>query len=54
VTESGAKPPRTHVVLVHPEVSLEHRKRRADGIRSFGLPGDRVVAALKKYNRMKQ
>ena len=24
-----------------------------DGIRSFGLPGDRVVAALKKYNRMK-
>jgi D-aminopeptidase len=25
----------------------------ADGIRSFGLPGDRVVAALKKYNRMK-
>jgi L-aminopeptidase/D-esterase-like protein len=24
----------------------------ADGIRSFGLPGDRVVAALKKYNRM--
>ena len=25
----------------------------ADGIRVFGLPGDRVVAALKKYNRMK-
>jgi len=25
----------------------------ADGIRLFGLPGDRVVAALKKYNRMK-
>jgi L-aminopeptidase/D-esterase-like protein len=25
----------------------------ADGIRSFGLPADRVVAALKKYNRMK-
>ncbi len=25
----------------------------ADGIRAFGLPGDRVVAALKKYNRMK-
>ena len=25
----------------------------ADGIRSFGLPGDRVVATLKKYNRMK-
>jgi L-aminopeptidase/D-esterase-like protein len=25
----------------------------ADGIRSFGLPGDRVVAALSKYNRMK-
>ena len=25
----------------------------ADGIRSFGLPGDRVVVALKKYNRMK-
>ena len=24
----------------------------ADGIRVFGLPGDRVVAALKKYNRM--
>jgi L-aminopeptidase/D-esterase-like protein len=24
----------------------------ADGIRAFGLPGDRVVAALKKYNRM--
>jgi L-aminopeptidase/D-esterase-like protein len=24
-----------------------------DGIRVFGLPGDRVVAALKKYNRMK-
>jgi D-aminopeptidase len=24
----------------------------ADGIRSFGLPGDRVVAALKKYKRM--
>jgi len=24
----------------------------ADGIRSFGLPGDRVVAALRKYNRM--
>ena len=25
----------------------------ADGIKLFGLPGDRVVAALKKYNRMK-
>lgn len=25
----------------------------ADGIRVFGLPGDRVVSALKKYNRMK-
>ena len=25
----------------------------ADGIRAFALPGDRVVAALKKYNRMK-
>jgi D-aminopeptidase len=25
----------------------------ADGIRVFGLPGDRVVLALKKYNRMK-
>ena len=25
----------------------------ADGIRVFGLPGDRVVAAMKKYNRMK-
>ncbi len=25
----------------------------ADGIRVFGLPGDRVVPALKKYNRMK-
>jgi L-aminopeptidase/D-esterase-like protein len=25
----------------------------ADGIRSFGLPGDRVVAAMRKYNRMK-
>ena len=25
----------------------------ADGIRAFGLPGDRVVAALKKYNRMR-
>ena len=24
----------------------------ADGVRAFGLPGDRVVAALKKYNRM--
>ena len=24
-----------------------------DGIRLFGLPGDRVVAALRKYNRMK-
>lgn len=24
-----------------------------DGIRLFGLPGDRVVAAMKKYNRMK-
>jgi len=24
-----------------------------DGIRVFGLPGDRVVATLKKYNRMK-
>jgi L-aminopeptidase/D-esterase-like protein len=25
----------------------------ADGIRVFGLPGDRVVAALRKYNRIK-
>jgi D-aminopeptidase len=25
----------------------------ADGIRADGLPGDRVVAALRKYNRMK-
>jgi len=25
----------------------------ADGIRLFGLPGDRVVTVLKKYNRMK-
>ena len=25
----------------------------ADGIRVFGLPGDRVVAAMKKYNRMR-
>ena len=25
----------------------------ADGIRVFGLPGDRVVPALRKYNRMK-
>ena len=25
----------------------------ADGIRAFGLPADRVVAALRKYNRMK-
>jgi len=25
----------------------------ADSIRVYGLPGDRVVAALKKYNRMK-
>lgn len=25
----------------------------ADGIRVFGLPGDRVVSALRKYNRMK-
>jgi L-aminopeptidase/D-esterase-like protein len=25
----------------------------ADGIRLFGLPGDRVVEVLKKYNRMK-
>jgi L-aminopeptidase/D-esterase-like protein len=25
----------------------------ADGIRAYGLPGDRVVAALRKYNRMK-
>jgi L-aminopeptidase/D-esterase-like protein len=25
----------------------------ADGIRLFGLPGDRVVATLRKYNRMK-
>jgi L-aminopeptidase/D-esterase-like protein len=25
----------------------------ADGIRVFGLPGDRVVAALRKYGRMK-
>lgn len=24
-----------------------------DGIRVFGLPGDRVVQALRKYNRMK-
>ena len=24
----------------------------ADGIRAFGLPGERVVAALRKYNRM--
>jgi D-aminopeptidase len=24
----------------------------ADGTRVFGLPGDRVVAALRKYNRM--
>lgn len=24
----------------------------ANGLRVFGLPGDRVVAALKKYNRM--
>lgn len=24
----------------------------ADGIRAYGLPGDRLVAALKKYNRM--
>jgi hypothetical protein len=25
----------------------------ADGIRAFGLPGDRVVAVLRKYRRMK-
>ena len=25
----------------------------ADGIRLFGLPGDRVVATLRKYNRIK-
>ena len=25
----------------------------ADGIRVFGLPGDRVVTALRKYHRMK-
>jgi len=25
----------------------------ADGIRVFGLPGDRVVEILRKYNRMK-
>jgi L-aminopeptidase/D-esterase-like protein len=25
----------------------------ADGIRAFGLPGDRVVAALRKYKRMR-
>jgi L-aminopeptidase/D-esterase-like protein len=25
----------------------------ANGMRVFGLPGDRVVAALKKYGRMK-
>jgi L-aminopeptidase/D-esterase-like protein len=25
----------------------------ADGIRVFGLPGDRLVAAMRKYNRMK-
>jgi L-aminopeptidase/D-esterase-like protein len=25
----------------------------ADGIRIYGLPGDRVVAAMKKYGRMK-
>jgi len=25
----------------------------AQRIRLFGLPGDRVVAALRKYNRMK-
>ena len=25
----------------------------ADGIRLYGLPGDRVVSILKKYNRMK-
>jgi L-aminopeptidase/D-esterase-like protein len=25
----------------------------ADGLRASGLPGDRVVAALRKYNRMK-
>lgn len=30
-----------------------HTMTGADGIRLFGLPGDRVVAALKKYNRMK-
>jgi D-aminopeptidase len=24
-----------------------------NGLRVFGLPGDRVVAALKKYGRMK-
>jgi len=25
----------------------------ADGIRVFGLPGDRVMAALRKYGRVK-
>jgi len=25
----------------------------ADGIRAFGLPSDRVVQVLRKYNRMK-
>jgi len=25
----------------------------ADGIRVFGLPGDRVIAALRKYGRVK-
>jgi hypothetical protein len=25
----------------------------ADGIRLYGLPGDRVVSILRKYNRMK-
>ena len=25
----------------------------ADGIRAFGLPGERVVEILRKYNRMK-
>ncbi|HEV2904849.1 MAG TPA: P1 family peptidase [Pyrinomonadaceae bacterium] len=30
-----------------------HTMTGADGIRVFGLPGDRVVAALRKYNRMK-
>jgi hypothetical protein len=25
----------------------------ADGIRVFGLPGDRVVQILRKYNRVK-